>query len=226
MSIKAVFVSLGLAVGTALAQPPEKAVLKKIDPAQPAAQDAAMKAWMAAATPNENHKRLEPFVGVWDADVTATMDPARPAEHTKGETTQRWVLDGRFLLQEHSGTMMNMPFKGLGLWGYDNVEKQYVGLWSDTMTTGYMSSAGQYDEKTKSWTMLGSYKDPAGQTWKTREVITVVSNDKNTFDFFQTGPDGKESKAMSVVYTRKATPKYEITPIEIKPKPAGDPGKK
>lgn len=198
-------------------------VLKKIPANAPKAQpseEEMMKAWMAAALPNENHKRLEPFVGAWDVDVTAQMDPSKPAEKTKGETIQRWVLGGRFLLQEHTGTMMGMPFQGMGLWGYDNVDKQYVGVWADSAATGYMTSTGQYDETTKSWSMLGSFKDPTGQTIKTREVITVVSNDKNTFDLYQTGPDGKEVKSMTIVYTRKEAPKYEIKPIEIKTRPA------
>ncbi len=200
-------------------------------PAQPPvnpADDPMMKAFLAASSPNENHKRLEPFIGAWDVDVTSQMDLSQPAEHTKGESTQRWVLGGRFVLQEHTGTMMNMPFQGLGLFGYDNVDKQYIGTWGDTMGTGLMQSAGQYDEKTKSWTMLGSFKDPSGQVIKTREVITLLSNDKHTFEFYMPGADGKDLKAMTIVYTRKETPKYEIKAIDIKPakpdaaKPAGD----
>jgi hypothetical protein len=187
-------------------------------PAEKAGQPPAMDAEvLAAIMPNENHKRLEPFVGAWNVDVTSQMAPGQPPEHSTGESVQRWVLDGRFILQEHTGSMMNMPFKGLGLWGYDNVDKQYVGIWGDTMGTGLMQSTGQYDDKTKSWTMLGSFKDPSGTVIKTREVITLVSNDKHTFDFYMPGPDGKDVKAMTIVYTRKEMPKFEVKPIEIKP---------
>jgi hypothetical protein len=231
----AILGAVGLCCTGVLAQQPEKAIPKKLNPealkkpaaAQPSEAE-MMKAWMAAATPNENHRRLEPFVGAWDVDVTSQMDPSKPAEHTKGETINRWVLDGRFLLQEHTGTAMGMPFQGLGLWGYDNVAKAYVGVWADTMGTGCMTSTGQYDDRNKSWSMLGSYKDPTGQTIKTREVITLVSDDMNTFDFYQAGPDGKEAKAMTIVYTRKEAPKYEVKPIDIKPvRPANpaDPAK-
>jgi hypothetical protein len=92
-----------------------------------------------------------------------------------------------------------------------------VATWADTMGTGYMASAGQYDEASKSWTMLGSFKDPIGQTVKTRQVITLVSNDKHTFEFYVAGPDGKDFKSMTIVYTRKTVPKYEIKPIDIRP---------
>jgi hypothetical protein len=206
----------------ALAQDTKPAKPPAAKPAQPADKKPAgdEAPWMAAITPNENHKRLEVFVGAWNVDVTSQMDPSQPAEHTTGESIQRWVLDGRFVMQEHSGTMMNMPFKGLGLWGYDNVEKKYIGVWGDTMGTGLMNSSGQYDEKTKSWTMLGSFKDPGGQEIKTKEVITVLSNDKHTFDFYMVGPDGKDTKAMTIVYTRKEMPKFEVKPIEIRPAPA------
>ena len=220
--------ALAFGCAAAVAQP-EKAIPRKPDHAaakpERAGPDEAMKAWMEAASPNENHKRLAPFIGTWDVDSTSQMDPSQPAEHTKGESTQRWVLGGRFVLQEYTGTMMGMPFEGMGLWGYDNVEKRYVGTWGDSTSTGLMSSAGQYDDSTKSWTMLGSFKDPAGNTIKTREVITIVSNDKHTFEFYMPGPDGKDFKAMTIVYTRKETPQYEIKPIEIRPARPPEPAK-
>ena len=36
----------------------------------------------------------------------------------------------------------------------------------------------------------------------TKQVTTVVSNDKHTFDMYMPGPDGKEMKCMSITYTR------------------------
>ena len=183
-------------------------------PGQPS--EAEMKAWTEAAAPGENHKRLDPFVGEWNVEAVTQMGPDAPKETTTGHSSVKWVLDGRFLLQEHTGTMMGMPFHGLGTWGYDNVKKEYVGTWMDTSSTGIMSSTGAYDTTTKTWTMKGSFQDPTGQTWKTREVLKWVNPNTHTFDFYQTGPDGKEFKSMTLTYTRQgAAPSTKPAPKDV-----------
>ena len=180
--------------------------------------EAEMKAWMEACTPGPNHKLLDPFVGEWDVKIVSQMAPDAPKSESSGRSSMKWVLDGRFVMQEHSGMMPdmgNMPFKGLGLWGYDNIKKQYVGNWADTMGTGIMESAGVYDAATKTWTMKGSFQEPSGKTVKVREVIKWTDANTHTMDFYQDGPDGKEFKSMTLTYTRAAG---KTTPSDVKTK--------
>ena len=176
---------------------------KEKAPAAGQPSEAEMKAWMEASTPGENHKRLDPFVGEWNVKMTTQMAPDAPKEETTGQMTNKWVLDGRFLLQEYTGTMMGMPFNGLGTWGYDNVKKEYIGSWMDTSSTGAMNSTGQYDAATKAWTMKGSFLEPSGKAIPTRQVIKIVDPNTHTFEFYMPGPDGKEFKSMMLTYTRK-----------------------
>ncbi len=182
------------------------AIKKGVQPDKATGQpsEAEMKAWMEASTPGANHKRLDAFVGEWSVESVTQMAPDAPKETTTGHSSMKWVLDGRFLLQEYSGTMMGMPFHGLGTWGYDNIKKEYVGTWMDSSSTSIMNNTGSYDEATKAWTMKGTFQEPSGQVIQTREVIKFTDANKHTFDFYMTGPDGKEFKSMTLTYTRQS----------------------
>lgn len=183
-------------------------------PAQPADPTAAgqpseqemMEMWMKSATPGDAHKVLSAFEGTWKAVVTMWMAPGAPPSVSEGTMTSRWVLGGRWLRQDYSGVWMDMPFEGLGYFGHDNIKKEYVGTWTDTMGTGMMFSTGKYDPATKAFTMYGEFAEPTGKTVKARDVIRIVSKDKHTMEMFVPGPDGKEFKTMEIVYTRTEAP--------------------
>lgn len=182
---------------------------KPAQPADPTGQPSEqemMEMWMKAASPAEAHKVLNAFEGTWKAVISSWMAPGAPPSMSEGTMTNRWVLGGRWLRQEYSGTFMEMPFDGLGYFGHDNIKQQYVGTWMDTMGTGMMVSSGSYDAGAKAFAMTGSFTDPTGAEKKTREVIKIVSNDKHTMEMFGPGPDGKEYKMMEIVYTRAAAP--------------------
>jgi len=173
-------------------------------PAQMPSQEEMMKAWMAAATPGEAHKKLEPFAGSFTVKTKMWMDPSKPPEETAGTSENKWVLGGRFIEQRVEGTAMGQPFSGIGYTGYDNYKKHFVGTWMDSMGTMVMVSTGHADAGGKVFTFTGKMDDVvAGKTVSVREVTRVIDNDHNVFEMY--GPDktGKEFKTMEIAYTRK-----------------------
>jgi hypothetical protein len=161
------------------------------------------KMWMAAASVNENHKKLQPLIGEWKAESTFWMQgPEGPASTSTGSSTNKWVLEGRFVQQDYKGSMMDVPFTGIGFLGYDNIEKKYVGTWMDTMSTMIMSHAGSLDATGKVISMDGSFKSPDGNVHKDRHVTRIIDNDKHVFEIYHSGPNGKEMKVGEITYTR------------------------
>ena len=67
------------------------------------AEKAMMEAWQKASTPGEAHKKLEPFVGTFDARVQMWSDPSRPPEDSTGTMTSTWVLGNRYVQQNLRG---------------------------------------------------------------------------------------------------------------------------
>src|SRR3974377_1488776 len=113
--------------------------------AAPPSPEEMMKAWMAAATPGEAHKKLEPLVGAFSVKTISRRDPSKPPEETTGTSEKKWILGGRFLEEHAEGSMMGQPFSGLGFTGYDNYKKRYVGAWMDNMGTVILTSSGTVD---------------------------------------------------------------------------------
>jgi hypothetical protein len=196
--------SLALASGLAVGAVTFAAQQEKKAAAGPPDQKAAMEAMEKAATPGEEHKKLEAVVGTFDAKVKTWMDPSKPPEESTGTSENTWVLGNRYVQMKYQGTMMGQPFSGMGYQGYDNVTKKYVGTWMDTMSTGIMTSTGKADKSGKTMTMSASAADPvSGKMMKLTEKMTVKDNDHHSFEMWAPGPDGKMVKMMEIEYTRK-----------------------
>ncbi|MBN2563656.1 MAG: DUF1579 domain-containing protein [Phycisphaerae bacterium] len=167
--------------------------------------DPTMAAWMKYASPSEHHAYLKPMVGQWDQLVKMRWSPDAPMEEHKGTCENKWILGGRYLLQEAQGEMMEeCRFEGLGLVGYDNYKKKYVSMWVDTMSTMMFTMEGTYSPSQKSFAFTGEYDDVVtGKKKKARCTSRMIDSDRFVEEMFDEGPDGKEVKMMEVTYTRK-----------------------
>ena len=126
-----------------------------------------------------------------------------PAD-SKGTVENRWILGGRFVASSLQGEFMGGPFEGFGLTGYDNGKQRYVGTWCDTWGTMLMPiSEGTADASGKKITMERTMDCMmTGQPTKMRDVTTIHSKDKHTYEMWTTDAEGKEFKTLEVVYTR------------------------
>jgi hypothetical protein len=175
--------------------------------------DKMMAQMMEMSKLNENHKLLADLAGTWTYTVTMWMNPdpnAKP-ETSKGTAVRKSIMDGRYFVLDVSGKMQmpgpdgkpkDMTFKGMGIEGYDNVKKKFVGTWIDNMGTGIMMAEGTYDPATKTFTYTGEVEMIPGMKQKIREVIKVVDKDHHVFEWYE-DRGGKEAKTMEISYTRK-----------------------
>ncbi len=165
----------------------------------------AMEAMMEKmAAPGPNHERLKKMAGEWNLTVKWTMDPSQPMQETKSTSTVTTLMDGRYCQEQSAGEMMGKPFQGMGLTGYDNVLKKYVGVWIDNMGTGIMSSQGTPDASGNVINWTGESSDPAtGKMSRSRGVTRWLDDNHHVFEMYMKGPDGKEFKTMEITYERK-----------------------
>jgi len=178
------------------------------DAAKPAAADMQemMKKWMECATPGEAHKHLDHFVGKWETLIRLwTEGPGKPAAESKGASEIRWIMDGRFLLEETSGQVMGMPWRGMSLTGYDNFKKKYIVSHIDNLGTAMYTSEGKFDQANKVLTSFGNMDEPmTGEHDKTvKYVLRILSKDKYIFEMFDEVGGPNEYKAGEIIYTRK-----------------------
>ncbi len=179
-------------------------------PAQPGMDEKAMKAMqemMAAMTPGAQHKLLDCMLGEWEGWVKFSMAPGETPMESKGTLSRRWILDGRFIEETVVGEGMTpeTPFHGLGLVGYNTIDKRYESAWFENMSTWITTSHGTYDAAKKQFVFEGKMLDPVTRKWADqRSVIDVSDPNREVMTGWLTGPDGKPWKNFEGDFTRKA----------------------
>jgi hypothetical protein len=162
-----------------------------------------MEAWMKYMTPGPEHAQMASMTGEWNAAVKMWMAPDAPASESVGTAKFRMILGGRYQVQDFAGSMMGMPFEGMGLGGFDNAKKEHFGTWTDSMGTGIMLARGKADEKGVV-TCTGEMTDHEGKAYSIREVITHKDKDTMIFEMYIKGGEHKdEFRMMEITYTRK-----------------------
>jgi len=168
-----------------------------------AAKMAEMEAWMKAGTTGEHHAHLKPLVGSWKCATKWWQDPKESAQESTGTMERKMIMGDRFLQEEYKGTMMDMPFTGMGFCGYDNLKKKYVSTWMDSMSTMIMTMTGTCDGAGKSFTFTGEHECPiTGKMQKMRTVLRIESPDKHVMEMYGPDPDGKEFRNFEMICTR------------------------
>jgi hypothetical protein len=148
--------------------------------------------------------------GTWEGQVSQWMQPGAEPSKSTSTTVNKTVMDGRYQISTHKGTMGGAPFEGIGTLAYDNAKKVFIQSWVDNMGTGIMTVEGPWDAASKSVTMTGNMVDPSAGTAKgtakemqVKEVFKIIDDNNHIFEMYVPGSDGKEFKTMEIIYSRK-----------------------
>jgi hypothetical protein len=199
---------IAIAGSFAIAEPSNDAGAPKLDIKLPEGWTAEdMQACMAAGTPGEMHKKLAADVGEWHGKTTMWMAPGAEPMHSECVSKVVSIMDGRYTKCEMEGEMPGMgPYKGMGLYGYDNVSQEFVSTWIDNHSTGLMTGTGQLSEdgKVLQWKYTANCpitKKPA----VVRQIETITGPNTKTLEMYGAEPkSGKEFKMMSIELTKKS----------------------
>ena len=131
------------------------------------------------------------------------MDPAAEPMTSKGSATIEPLLGGRYIRERFKGDMMGQAFEGESTTGFDNVKRQFVTTWLDSMSTGIMTMKGSISPDGKTLTFIGEMDEPmSGEMGKAIKMVTVIeSADRHTGAMYEI-LYGKEFKVMEIAYTR------------------------
>ncbi len=163
--------------------------------------DAMMQAWIDANKTGEHHRMLDDMIGTFNADMTMINAPGAPPQQATGTCVNTWVLDGRYVKTEFTAVFEGMDFKGLGFTGYSNADKEFQGIWMDSMSTHIEYAKGHGHDN--GLHMTTTMTDPImGQKMKIDESFTIQSRDQHTFTRKTIAPDGTVVGEMTIVYTR------------------------
>lgn len=159
---------------------------------------------------NENHKLLAELAGTWSTSMKM-MSPGEAPTTSTGSVTYRSIMNGRYFVGDHTGTM-KMPdadgkmksftFKGMSIDGYDNVKQKFVSAWIDNLGTGIIPFEGTYDAATKTFTYTSEMEMTPGMKIPVRSVVKMTDRNHHTFEWYE-NRGGQEMKTLEIDYTRK-----------------------
>jgi len=168
-----------------------------------AEQQEMMQKWMAFMTPGEPHAKLAERAGSWTFTTKMWQQPGAPPEESTGTSKSEMILGGRYLMDKAEGTAMGMPFQGMGITGYDNLNDRLVGIWVDSFGTGIMTSTGTCNADWSICTYEGVGPDPvSGTNKKYKMVDRRIDADNFVFEMYDKMPDGKEWMSFQMTYKR------------------------
>jgi hypothetical protein len=172
--------------------------------ATPSAGQEDRDAAMRAAQPGPVHKHMAKRIGEYTTTTKFFVQPGGAGQESHGTAKITGALDGRFLLEENSGTFFGQPLTGLRLYGYNNGSKQYEAVWTYSRSTGIMNLVGtsKDDGKTINWT--ATYDDPKGAKQTLYVVTRNIDDDHFVIELIVKSADGsKGPPTMETTYSRK-----------------------
>jgi len=174
-------------------------------PGQPAAPSPEqMQKWVATMSPGVHHKYLEQFVGTWKTQSKMWMaGPGSQPMVSSGVSTIKWVLGGRFIMEEHTGQMMGQPYEGIGLTGYDNYQNMYTFSWYNSMSTATVTGRGTRHPGTGVFTFYGPMDEPMIDVHNrtVKYVTRFIDKDTHVLDIIDLHA-GDDYKVIEITYTR------------------------
>lgn len=203
-------VALSLGAGAAAAQAPSGEKKQPTDSAPASAQEEAKPAegqlteeeWAAMAAygqPGEAHKVYEGLVGKWNLKVRTSLGAEGDWTESKGTAEYKWMMGGRFLMEQASCNFEGMTFEWVGLLGYNNHTKEYTAVWVDNASTDTENARGQYDATTRSIDFQGEQFHPRyGRATKFRWVMRLSSPERFVIEMYAPNDQGKDEKQMEI----------------------------
>lgn len=189
--------------GSGASQPPFAAKMQEL-----------MAEWMASLKPGPHHQKLENLVGSWETTTKMWWGgPNSPAVETTGTSEVKWVLGGRFLMEEHHGQMMMpdasgqmkpIPYDGIGLTGYNNTQNMYQSVWVSNADTGVLTMKGGMDPSGKLLRMYGEMDETMLDVYGryVKYVMRFIDKDTRVFEIIDLHA-GDDYKVIEITYKRK-----------------------
>ncbi len=173
--------------------------------ATPGPQDEAAEGQVEESPgPGDPQSHLAATVGEWDMAIRVWTRPDAEPEETRGSATARWILGEHFVETRIEGEILDSPFEGLRIEGYDVAATRFVSTWRDSRGTYTLVFRGRCDATCGIRTMTADFVDPASKTeLSIKSVTTILSQDSYKYESYIVTPNGTELKNMEFEATRK-----------------------
>lgn len=169
----------------------------------PAMPGQGMQADLQAAIPGPAHKQMAKRVGEYTTMTKLWIKPATTPLEFSGTARISSILEGRFLLEENSSTMMGQRITGWRLYGYNNGSKKYESCWVFTASTAILTMSGTSDDDGKTVNYAGAFDDPSGVKQPLVISLRQVDDDHFVVNIRGADPNAPHYAVQETAYARK-----------------------
>lgn len=165
---------------------------------------AMMEKAKAYTQPGPHHDLLKRFLGTWDTEFRVTLSGSQtPAE--KGTATFSWLIEGRWIQQQSTGSVMGNPTQGFMIIGYDNLKMSYATVTVGNVDTAMLTAEGDLDPTGKALITYGTLDEYlTGEHDKmVKYVWRFVSDDKLVFEVHDLPIGESNTKVVEITYNRR-----------------------
>jgi hypothetical protein len=148
-------------------------------------------------------QHLDRFVGIWTGKITiwAAAD-AEPVSY-ESIAEARWILGRRYLEWTHSGLLGEVPFRGVGIDGFNAAAERYESVWIDNLGTLILYYTGSCSDDGDVRTLETTFQNGAGGSTSSQKVVyRWRDRDRFTYESFMT-QGGFEYRSMLIEYERQ-----------------------
>jgi hypothetical protein len=147
---------------------------------------------------DEAQRVLTKDLGTWDVELVITPGPGAPPNTTKGTATNRLVA-GRWLVTDHT---TESGFEGHGVYGWDEANACFVGVWVDSGGAGIARGVGTWDDAGRTMT-FDMEVEHQGQTIRYQEVTESLEDGTRRYRNVMSMPGGDEFEVITATYRRR-----------------------
>jgi hypothetical protein len=159
--------------------------------------------YMAVSRPGPEHRWLDPLVGSWTLDLLWLGAGGREVR-TSGNSENRWILDGRFLLCEATAGEGPSRIDATTIYGFDARQKKYFALGMHNLATYIMQPSGSFDPVTQSFLLSGKERDEVtGNVLVYRELLKIEGPDRHVLRVYFDVRGRTPVKVLEAVFTRR-----------------------
>ena len=151
---------------------------------------------MPPPPPPPQLRALDGFVGEWRGEYEHLPAMFGQATTGTGKGKTEWVLDGRFVKGEGTGTSSYGTHKSIWLMTYDPMMQSYRFFSFDNFGTCDIATVTQ-DPKTRTWTSLSDGFDfNSGRPGKNKVTMQFTSNDRMEWHWYMKAEGTTEFKLL------------------------------
>ncbi|NRA88005.1 MAG: DUF1579 family protein [Rhizobiales bacterium] len=149
----------------------------------------------------DHHEFLGRLKGKWNGSGTLKATANGVAEKVRCKAEYKLILGKRFVEQKTTCKVAGQTVHGVGYFGYDLMNKSYVGTSMSSIDNGFSQLVGRKKGKVINFTITHNNTDIRKRV-NSKATLEISGNGRHKYKIFSKDKNGKNSVLFEISYSR------------------------